>query len=83
MRTLLIAILLSLAPLTASATISERDLLEPGDGLLTYDDVNQREWLDLTVDPALQLGRTSNSYLPGWQCCTIFNLATLAEISNR
>lgn len=48
MRTMLIAFLSSLATLTATAAIFERDLFEPGDGLLTYDDVNQREWLDLT-----------------------------------
>jgi hypothetical protein len=31
----------------ASAAVFERDWKTPGDGLLTYDDVNQREWLDL------------------------------------
>ena len=78
MRTLLIAILLSLAPLTASATISERDLLEPGDGLLTYDDVNQREWLDLPfsqkslaeIESDMQAGGTLSD----------FQFATLAEV---
>lgn len=33
----------------ASAGVFERDWKAPGDGLLTYDDVNQREWLDVTV----------------------------------
>lgn len=33
---------------SASGALFERDWLAPGDGLLTYDDVNQREWLDLT-----------------------------------
>ena len=33
---------------TTSAAIFERDLLTPGDGLLTFDDVNKREWLDLS-----------------------------------
>jgi hypothetical protein len=32
----------------ASAAVFERDWNTPGDGLLTYDDVNQREWLDVT-----------------------------------
>jgi hypothetical protein len=32
----------------SSAAVFERDWKTPGDGLLTYDDVNQREWLDLT-----------------------------------
>jgi len=31
------------------AAVFERDWKMPGDGLLTYDDVNQREWLDLPV----------------------------------
>jgi hypothetical protein len=33
----------------ARAAVFERDWQTPGDGLLTYDDVNRREWLDLTV----------------------------------
>jgi len=33
----------------ADAAVFERDWQTPGDGLLTYDDVNQREWLDLSV----------------------------------
>ncbi|QDU55290.1 hypothetical protein [Aeoliella mucimassa] len=33
---------------TATAAVIQHDWLVPGDGLLTYDDVNQREWLDLT-----------------------------------
>ncbi|MCC6494538.1 MAG: hypothetical protein IT424_16125 [Pirellulales bacterium] len=30
------------------AAVIQRDWKTPGDGLLTYDDVNQREWLDLS-----------------------------------
>ncbi|MCC6493694.1 MAG: hypothetical protein IT424_11825 [Pirellulales bacterium] len=30
------------------AAVIERDWKTPGDGLLTYDDVNKREWLDLS-----------------------------------
>ena len=33
---------------TVQAAVFSRDWKAPGDGLLTYDDVNQREWLDLT-----------------------------------
>lgn len=33
----------------AQAGVSERDWKTPGDGLLTYDDINQREWLDVPV----------------------------------
>lgn len=31
------------------AAVFERDWKTPGDGLLTFDDVNRREWLDLSV----------------------------------
>lgn len=33
---------------TVGAAVFERDWQTPGDGLLTFDDVNQREWLDLS-----------------------------------
>jgi hypothetical protein len=32
-----------------NAAVFERDWTSSGDGLLTFDDVNQREWLDLSV----------------------------------
>jgi hypothetical protein len=32
----------------SQAAVFERDWQAPGDGLLTYDDVNQRSWLDLS-----------------------------------
>ena len=42
------AILLLWTPGHLWAGVFERDWKTPGDGLLTYDDVNQREWLDVT-----------------------------------
>ncbi|MEM8943829.1 MAG: hypothetical protein AAGD11_01495, partial [Planctomycetota bacterium] len=44
------AVFLAMVCLCASvgANVSERDWLSPGDGLLTFDDVNNREWLDLS-----------------------------------
>ncbi len=49
LRTLSIAFCcLSLADFTPAAVIS-RDWLALGDGLLTYDTTNRREWLDITV----------------------------------
>lgn len=42
-------IALSLVCAEASAAVFERDWKTPGDGLLTYDDVSGREWLDLSV----------------------------------
>ena len=41
-------LLVLLATLPLHAGVVEHDFLALGDGLLTYDDVNQREWLDLT-----------------------------------
>ncbi|RIK72191.1 MAG: hypothetical protein DCC67_19625, partial [Planctomycetota bacterium] len=48
---ILFAALLAAAvlPAAASAAVFSRDWKTPGDGLLTYDDVNKREWLDLQV----------------------------------
>lgn len=34
---------------SSDATVLERDWKNRGDGLLVFDDVNNREWLDLTV----------------------------------
>jgi len=47
--TCFIAYAISLCCYSANAEVFERDWKEPGDGLLTYDDVNNREWLDLPV----------------------------------
>ena len=48
-QTLLLSILVgATVPLSSGAAVIERDWLAPGDGLLTYDTVNQREWLDVT-----------------------------------
>ena len=44
-----LSIVLSLFAINnSSAEVFERDWKTPGDGLLTYDDVNRQEWLDLT-----------------------------------
>ena len=41
-------LLLLLLPTSLNAAVIERDWQTPGDGLLTFDTVNQREWLDLS-----------------------------------
>ncbi|QDU54435.1 hypothetical protein [Aeoliella mucimassa] len=41
----------------ASAAVTERDWLAPGDGLLTFDDIHHREWLDLTESLTIDLGK--------------------------
>jgi hypothetical protein len=49
LRTLAFATLFLWTPGQLLAGVFSRDWKTPGDGLLTYDDVNQREWLDLSV----------------------------------
>ena len=60
--TLLLAICAHLLATTDSgrAAVFERDWKEPGDGLLTYDDVNQREWLDVPESLLLDNGTYEN-----------------------
>lgn len=50
-RTLILSVVLLAASIAepVSAALIERDWKVPGDGLLTYDDLSQREWLDLSV----------------------------------
>lgn len=45
---LIFPVLLALFPPCSWGAVIERDWRAPGDGLLTYDTVNQREWLDLS-----------------------------------
>jgi hypothetical protein len=47
LRLPLLAVVASLVSQGLHAAVISRDWKTPGDGLLTYDDVNQREWLDL------------------------------------
>jgi hypothetical protein len=53
---------LSLAALsaTAHAALVSRDLLSPGDGLLTLDEATGLEWLDVSVIPSYTLGEYLN-----------------------
>ena len=54
---LTVAFVASLPWMTATrAAVLERDWKTPGDGLLTYDDVNRREWLDVGVSLLDQFG---------------------------
>ena len=46
---------------SADAAVFERDWKVPGDGLLTYDDVNQREWLDFSVSELTQFPGTGHA----------------------
>src|SRR5688500_17581151 len=47
-RRWLILLVLLFPAVHAEAAVISRDWKTPGDGLLTFDTVNQREWLDLS-----------------------------------
>lgn len=49
------------------AAVIERDWKTPGDGLLTYDDVNKREWLDLTESRLLRFAMPGDSLVDVYQ----------------
>jgi hypothetical protein len=82
-----------LTPPLGSAAVFERDWLAPGDGLLTYDDVNQREWLDLTETQLFQFpgdtleeqyqfvvsGTSSGGMFNGFAVATSNEVLALAE----
>lgn len=54
-----LSFLLAVFATPATAAVFERDLASgSGDGLLTFDDVNQREWLDLSQSLLIDLGET-------------------------
>jgi hypothetical protein len=49
LTSLVLALGVLLTPALLKAAVFQRDWKTPGDGLLTYDDVNKREWLDLPL----------------------------------
>lgn len=64
------AFILFLVVQPAAAAVFSRDWKTPGDGLLTYDDVNQREWLDLSQSrlsqfPVARLQNAISQLAPG------------------
>lgn len=77
----------------AFAAVFQHDWLTPGDGLLTYDDVNQREWLDLTQTQlqmfpgdslaeqysAVVMETEPGGAFAGFSVGTAFNVTELAE----
>jgi hypothetical protein len=63
--------------------IVERDFRVLGDGLLTYDDVSHREWLDLTETldwnlPTLEAALSIGGSLCGFKSATLADLEELA-----
>jgi hypothetical protein len=65
----------------ARAGIIARDLQSPGDGLLTYDTVNQREWLDLPETSGLTLAEVMSQMVPNGRL-EGFRFATMADVSD-
>jgi hypothetical protein len=61
------------------AAVHQRDLFLPGDGLLTYDDVNVREWLDLTETAAVDLDIVQASLEPSGSLAR-FRFATAQDV---
>lgn len=61
------SVFVGLAPLVLSATADVRvvDWKSPGDGLLVYDDVNQREWIKLTLTSGRTYGDIAAQLGPG------------------
>ncbi len=68
-----------LAALPLQAGVVEHDFLTLGDGLLTYDDVNQREWLDLIYTLGMELSAVQTQMESGG-LLEGFEFATLADV---
>ena len=86
--TLLTLVFLTAVVATTQAAVFERDWKTPGEGLLTYDDVNQREWLDLSETLLVNWGSNpanvvaelgSGGYFEGFTFAKSADLIALAE----
>jgi len=76
----LIAVLITLvAAIDLRAAIIERDLYEPGDGLLTFDTINRREWLDVTATGELSFAAVEWLLAPG-RPLDGFELGSVADV---
>ena len=67
-----------------SAEVIERDLFGPGDGLLAFDRVNKREWLDLEQSNVAHIEDLLERMVPGgdledFEFATIEDMQGLAE----
>jgi hypothetical protein len=86
LRLILVACLLGFS-VDVHAGVVARDLEASGDGLLTYDTVNKREWLDLPETSELQLADVmtqmlAGGRLEGFQFATLTEVSELAESAN-
>ncbi len=83
-RHLTLLLSLCLASSTTAGVVS-RDLFDPGDGLLTYDDVNQREWLDFSVPTGITqagLVLSESGPISGFRFATLEDVLDLAQSAN-
>ena len=62
------------------AGVIEMDLSAPGDGLLTYDTINKRAWLDLPETGGLELSDVLTQMEPGGRLSG-FQFAMLGDVS--
>ncbi len=76
---LALASLTALATVPANAQVQSVDLSAPGDGLLTRDTVNNREWLDLTQTRGLSINAARAATRPGGAYAG-FRIARLNEL---
>lgn len=83
MRTLAITLLaiVMATSLQARAGVIAHDLEAPGDGLLTYDTINRREWLDLPATAGVTLAEVMSQMAPGGRL-EDFRFATLVDVSD-
>jgi len=75
----LLAIVVEISP-KASAAVIGRDLQSSGDGLLTYDTVNNRAWFDLPETSGVSLAEVVSQMTPGGRL-EGFQFATLADVT--
>ena len=69
-----------LAPGLAPGAVIERDWLAPGDGLLTYDTINRREWLDISESLLVPFITPEMASLPGYERFDAATDVALAEL---
>lgn len=69
------------APLQAPADVMAHDLEASGDGLLTYDTINKRQWLDLPLTAGAPLAEVMAYMAPHGKLAE-FKFATLADVTD-
>ena len=76
---LTLGIIIAAAGVNTSAAIVPQDWHTSGDGLLTYDTTNHREWLDLTQTDVLPFATVQQSLAPG-ESLSGFHIANVDDV---